>query len=96
MDLSAGTSVIGFVDDALLVCAAEDVGILELRVNESLRRAKRWLDNKGLNPEKIEALLVTDKRSFQYSIHLKFKRNLFYNEMKQKKTPYGHDNPLIR
>ena len=31
MDLLAGTSVIGFADDVLVVCAAEDVVILELR-----------------------------------------------------------------
>ena len=36
MDLPAGTSIIGFTDDALVVCAADDVEILELRINESL------------------------------------------------------------
>ena len=68
MDLPAGTSIIGFADDALVVCAADDVGILELPINESLRRAKRWLDRRGLKmaPEKTEALLVTDRRSFLY------------------------------
>ena len=42
--------------------------ILELRINESLWRAKRWLESRGLKiaPEKTEALLVTDRRSFQY------------------------------
>ena len=68
VDLPAGTSIVGFADDALVVCAADDVGILELRFNESLCRAKRWLDSIGLKMalEKTEALLVTDKRSFQY------------------------------
>ena len=33
MDLPAGTSIMGFVDDALVVCAADDVGIVELRIN---------------------------------------------------------------
>ena len=68
MDLSAGTSIIGFAIDALVVCAADDVGILELRINESLRRAKLWLDRRSLKmaPEKTETLLVTDRRSFQY------------------------------
>ena len=68
MDLPAGTSIIGFADDALVVRAADEVGILELRINESLRRAKRWLDSRGLKmaSEKTEALLVTDRRSFQY------------------------------
>ena len=67
MDLPAGTSSIGSADDAL-VCAAGDVRILELRINESLWRAKRWLDSRCLKmaPEKTEALLVTDRRSLQY------------------------------
>ena len=68
MGLLAGTSIIGFADDALVVCAADNVGILELRINDSLWRAKRWLDSRGLimAPEMTEALLVTDSRSFQY------------------------------
>ena len=45
MDLPAGTSIIGFVDDALVVCAG------------------RFLK---MAPEKTEASLVTDRRSFQY------------------------------
>ena len=36
MDLPAGTSIISFADDALVVCAADDVKILELRINDSL------------------------------------------------------------
>ena len=58
LELSAGTSIIGFVDD-----------ILELRINESLWRAKRWLDSRDLKiaPEKTEASLVTDRGSFQYT-----------------------------
>ena len=39
MDLPAGTSIVGFVDDALVVCATDDVGILEVRINENLCRA---------------------------------------------------------
>ena len=68
MDPPAGTSIIGFADDALVVCAADDVRILELRINESLLRAKRWLDSRcpKMAPEKTEALLVTDRRYFQY------------------------------
>ena len=68
MDLSAGTSIIGFADDALVVCTVDNVKILELRINESLRRAKRWLDSTSLKmaPEKTEALLVTDRKSIQY------------------------------
>ena len=54
MDLPAGMSIIGFADDALVVCAADNVGILELRINDTLWRAKRWLDSRGLKmaPEK--------------------------------------------
>ena len=48
LELPARTSIIGFVDDALVVCAAEDVGVIELRINESLWREKRWLDSRGL------------------------------------------------
>ena len=68
MDLPAGTSIIGFADDALVVCAADNVKILDLRINDSLWQAKRWLDSRGLKmaPEKTETLLVTDRRSFQY------------------------------
>ena len=68
MDLPARTSIIGFADDALVVCATDDVKIRELRINDSLSRAKRWLDSRCLKmaPEKTEALLVTDRRSFKY------------------------------
>ena len=67
MDLPAGTSIISFADDTLVVCAA-DVKILELRINDSLWQAKRWLDSRCLKmaPEKTEALLVTDRKSFKY------------------------------
>ena len=66
MYLPAGTSIIGFADDTLVVCTVDDVRILELRINESLWRAKRWLDSRCLkiDPEKTEALLITDRRSF--------------------------------
>ena len=68
MNLPAGMSIIGFADDEFVVCAADNVGILELRINDSLWRAKRWLDSRGpkMTPEKTEDLLVTDRRSFQY------------------------------
>ena len=58
---------VGFADDTLVVCAAEDLRILKLGINESLWWSKRWLDSRGLKMalEKTEALLVTD-RSFQY------------------------------
>ena len=52
----------------LFVCAANDVGILELRINESLQRANRCLASRSLEmaAEKAETWLVTDKRSFRY------------------------------
>ena len=64
--LPAGTSVIGFVDDALVVCTSENFRILEVRINEILWREKRWLDSKSLKmaPENTETLLVTDRRPF--------------------------------
>ena len=66
MDLPAGTSVIGFAKDALVVCAADEIRILKLRINEILWRLKRWLDSRGLKmaSEKTTALLVTDRRFF--------------------------------
>ena len=70
MDLPAGTTIIGFADDAVVACAAagaaDDIRILELRINESLWRLKRWLDARGLEMalEKTEALLATNRRSF--------------------------------
>ena len=69
MDLPVGTSIIGFANDALVVCAADDVKIQELRINDSLWRAKRWLNSRCLKMalEKTEALQVTDRRSFKYS-----------------------------
>ena len=36
LELPTGMSIIGFADDALIVCAAEDVRMLELKINESL------------------------------------------------------------
>ena len=57
MDLPAGRSIIGFADDALVVCAADDVVILELRIDDSLWRENRWLDTRCLKmaSEKTEA-----------------------------------------
>ena len=63
MDLPVGTCIVGFADNALVVCTADDVGTLELRINESLWQAKRWLDSRDLKMAsgKTEALRVTDK-----------------------------------
>ena len=48
MDLPAGTSIIGFANDALFVCATDHVAVLKLRINESLWWAKHWLDSRSL------------------------------------------------
>ena len=82
MDLPGGTSSIGFTDDALVVCAAHDVGILELRISDSLWRAKRWFDSRCLQMalEKNKALMVTDntntRGSFSGSMKLSGNRAL--------------------
>ena len=66
MDIPAGTSIVGFADDALVVCVTDDFGILELRINGRLWRAKRWSDSRGLQmaSKRTGALLVSDRRSF--------------------------------
>ena len=69
-----------------LFIAADDVEILELRMNYSLWRAKRWLDSRCLKmaPEKTEALLVTNRRSFKYprivlgAHEIKWKKSIKY------------------
>ena len=50
-------------DDALFVCAAEDVRILELRINESLWRLKRWIHSRGLTMARQEIFLIPEDRS---------------------------------
>ena len=59
MDLLQGMKIISFVDDAL-VCVAEDVRILELKINENLWQAKRWLYKRSLEMalKKTKALLA--------------------------------------
>ena len=89
MDLPAETSVIGFAEDALVMCTAKVVGILAFRINESLWRPKRCLDSRGLKmaPGKTEALLVTLKRSFHYPImvlgehEVVWKKSIMYLEV---------------
>ena len=68
MDLPAGTSIIGITDDALIVCATQDVETLELSINESMWQKKRWLNNTGLEMtlKKTDSLLVMSRRSFRY------------------------------
>ena len=62
------TRIIGFADNALVMCTTKDVEILKLKINDSLWLEKRWLDSKSLEmvPEETEALLITDMRYFKY------------------------------
>ena len=59
--------MIGFADDALIVYTVDKDGIVELRVNESWRRTKRWLDRRGLQMalHELEVVLITDRRFFR-------------------------------
>ena len=68
VDLPAGKSIIGFVDDALVVCAADDVRILQLRINECLWRAKRWLDSRGLKWPLRKPKLCSSRTGDPFSI----------------------------
>ena len=73
-DQAAGTSVIGFADDALVECAAKDIGILELTIYESLWWTKRWLDSRSLEmtPKKTEALIVLGEHEVAWSRNIKY------------------------
>lgn len=68
LDLPEDSRLIGYADDTLIVCHSDSVPLLEMKVNETLFRVKRWLDRKHLEMalEKTEAVLVTDKRAFKY------------------------------
>ena len=46
LELPAGTSIISFADDALVVCVAEHVGMIELRI--PLKRARLWWSQKEI------------------------------------------------
>ena len=69
MDLPAETSIDSFADDALVLCTADDARILELRINDSLWRAKRWLDSRGLimAPEKTYEKVYTPSGEHRFS-----------------------------
>ena len=55
--------MIGFADDAIIICPENNPVLLEMKVNESLRRVKMWIESRKLQValEKTEILLVTDK-----------------------------------
>ena len=67
LELPDGTNIIGFADDALVVCGAEDVRILELRINESLRWSGKqasstwgcsWIQRRLLSAQRGAALRI--------------------------------------
>ena len=63
MKLPGKVTLIGFADDAIIICPENNLELLEMKVNESLRRVKIWLESRKLQMalEKTEILLVTDK-----------------------------------
>ena len=75
-----------------------------LRINESLWRVKHWLDAKGLEMalEKIEALLVTARRSFNPprivlgGLKVQWSRNLKYLGMQlDRRLSFGEHLKLL-
>lgn len=68
MELPDNTKIIGFADDAMVICASKNTKDLEVVVNDSLERVYRWLVKRKLTlaVDKTEAILVTDRRSFDF------------------------------
>ena len=68
IDLPQDTHLIGYADDTLIISHSDNTDILELRLNESLFRVKKWLDQKciQLAVHKTEKVLVTDRRAFRF------------------------------
>lgn len=66
LTLPEGSGVIGFADDVAVVATARTTQILEIKMNECMRRASEWLRDNGLELalHKTEAVLITDKRLF--------------------------------
>ena len=60
--LLSRTSIIGFADDALVVCAVDDIKILELKINQSLWRTKRWLDSRRLEMAPEETVFANHEQ----------------------------------
>ena len=40
--------MIGFADNAIIICPESNLELLEMKVNESLRRVKMWLESRKL------------------------------------------------
>lgn len=68
IDLPQDTLLIGYADDTLIISHSDNVDPLERHLNEALSRINRWLDKRRLQMavEKTEAVLVTDKRAFNF------------------------------
>ncbi|MBV2145438.1 MAG: hypothetical protein KTM48_01705, partial [Wolbachia endosymbiont of Pissodes strobi] len=60
----------GFADDVALVATGRSTEILELAVNDSMRRIQEWLNLSGLKlaVHKTEAVLITERRVFRTPI----------------------------
>lgn len=61
------TKLIAFADDVAIVATAKNEQILTRKVNSSLSRVTRWMENRRLQtvPEKTEALIITTKRKIE-------------------------------
>lgn len=44
---------VGFADDVISICSAVDSDILEIRVNDCLKRVKGWLNRKNLTTNDV-------------------------------------------
>ena len=64
------STLISYADNVIIICQENNLDLLEMKVNKSLRRVKLWLKIRHLQMalEKTEILLVTDKRSFNYLV----------------------------
>lgn len=54
MELLLDTAIVGFADNALIVCWLDDENILEVKLNDACRRAMEWLENRSLRMAIIE------------------------------------------
>lgn len=66
LKMSDNVSIVGFADDAIVVDTTESAKLLEITVNDSLERTRKWMAASGLRiaVKKTETLLITDKIPF--------------------------------
>ena len=48
MELPGKVTLIGFADDTIIICPENNLELLEMKVNKSLRRVKMWLESRKL------------------------------------------------